>query len=304
MMDTNNSSLPACWRNNRKIAIAPPPTIADENQHKMCQKPRNINAKPPSPRNRHNRKTNNGRNGSSRKSKQANKYHRQPGISDEEKSRYLALDAEMVGFGQDGIASALARVTIVDWSGSIVLDAYVQVDQPVTDYGTFVSGITSQHLLPDNGAIPFDECRSKVAKILHDKIVIGHALKNDLAVLRIHHPWQDIRDTAKYEPFMKTRFDDGVLWPRKLRDLCKEKLGKDIQQPGQPHSPIEDATSALDLYKNVRTKWEKAMQYKINRTEEIIRKKTEAAMLVRLENVESSFAATKLVECSIGVAAF
>ena len=302
MMDSNNSSsLPACWRNNRKIAIAPPPTIADENQHKMCQK---RITKPPSPKNRNNRKTNNGRNGSSRKSKQVNKRHKQPDISDEEKCKYVALDAEMVGIGPGGIASALARVTIVDWSGSIVLNTYVQVDQPVTDYRTFVSGITSRHLLPENGAIPFDECRSKVAKILNGKILVGHALKNDLAVLRIHHPWQDIRDTAKYEPFMKTRFDDGVLWPRKLRDLCKEKLGKDIQLPGQPHSPIEDATSALDLYKNVRTKWEKAMQYKINKTNEIVRKKKEAARLVRLENVESSFAATKIVECSIGVAAF
>ena len=143
---------------------------------------------------------------------------------------------------------------------------------------------------------------------------MGHALKNDLAALRIHHPWQDTRDTAKYEPFMKTRFDDGVLWPRKLRDLCKEKLGTDIQEFGKAHSPIEDATSALDLYKSVRNKWEKTMQYKINKTNEIMKKKKEAeaernvAVIVQQQGHQQQLAKSfsmpsAAVQCSIGVAA-
>ena len=78
------------------------------------------------------------------------------------------------------------------------------------------------------------------------------------------------RDTAKYEPFMKVRFDDGILWPRKLRDLVHEKLQqKDFQQLGQAHSPYEDAMAALNLYKLVRTKFEKVITYKVNKTKEI-----------------------------------
>ena len=313
MMDSESSSLSAsCWRNNRKVAIAPPTmAAADEKQHKICPKPiaaaskKTGTRKSSSPRSRKNSK---GRKPNANKGRQSNKRSKQEDISDEEKSRYIALDAEMVGIGSDGISSALARVTLVDWYGSVIYDAYVQVDQPVTDYRTFVSGITAQLLQPENGAIPFDECRAKVASILHGKILVGHALKNDLAVLRIHHPWQDIRDTAKYEPFMKTRFDDGVLWPRKLRDLCKERLGKDIQKIGEAHSPIEDATSALDLYKSVRAKWEKTMQYKIKKTDEITKKQKEAEaerVVVQQQNrvVKSSFVMPSVVECSIGVAA-
>jgi DNA-binding transcriptional regulator GbsR (MarR family) len=71
---------------------------------------------------------------------------------------------------------------------------------------------------------------------------------------------------------MKIRFDDGILWPRKLKELAKDKLGRDIQKPGVSHSAFEDAKTALDLYKVVRSKWEKAMEYKINKTREIEKK--------------------------------
>ena len=48
------------------------------------------------------------------------------------------------------------------------------------------------------------------------------------------------RDTAKYESLTQVRFNDGVLWPRKLKDLLSEKVKREIRIPGKPHSPIED----------------------------------------------------------------
>jgi DNA polymerase III epsilon subunit-like protein len=115
-----------------------------------------------------------------------------------------------------------------------------------------------------------DSCRQKVSAILGpDKILVGHALKNDLTALGMSHPWFLTRDTAKYDPFMKLRFDDGILWPRKLKDLASEKLMRCVQVEGTPHCPFEDALTALDLYKTVRNKWEKVMAYKLKRTREI-----------------------------------
>jgi len=145
----------------------------------------------------------------------------------------------------------------------------VKPDREVTDYRTFVSGITKEHL---ETAMTLEESRVKVMEHLNGKILVGHALKNDLKALGVHHPWQQTRDTAKYESFMQVRFDDGVLWPRKLRDLVHEKLHREIQVPGQSHSPYEDAMAALDLYKLVRTKFERIMQYKIQKTREIEQK--------------------------------
>ena len=189
-------------------------------------------------------------------------------MTEEEKSRYVAMDCEMVGVGCYGQHSALAQVCLINWNGKKLYDVFVRPQEAVTDYRTFVSGITEQDLESDK-AMDLDECRARVTELLQGKILVGHALKNDLHALGISHPWYDTRDTGKYEPFMKVRFDDGILWPRKLKELAKEKLGRNVQRPGVPHSPFEDAKIALDLYKVVRRKWEKAMDYKIKKTREI-----------------------------------
>lgn len=174
----------------------------------------------------------------------------------------------MVGVGDSGHRSALARVCIINWNGKKLMDNFVRPEEPITDYRTFVSGITEKDLESDK-VLDMKECRSRVLKLLKGKILVGHALKNDLHALGISHPWYDTRDTAKYEPFMKIRFDDGILWPRKLKELAKDKLARDIQRQGVSHSAFEDSKTALDLYKLVRNKWEKTMEYKINRTREI-----------------------------------
>lgn len=196
------------------------------------------------------------------------KKHQHPSqtIPAVDQDKYVAMDCEMVGVGFRGKKSVLARVVILNWEAEVALDLYIRPDEPVTDYRTFVSGITSAHL---HDAVSLEEAREQVQQVLGDKILIGHGLKNDLHALKITHPWQRTRDTAKYEPFMKVRFDDNVLWPRKLKELCQQKLGREIQVAGQAHSPIEDARAALDLYKHVYAKWEKVMDYKVQKTREI-----------------------------------
>lgn len=188
-------------------------------------------------------------------------------LSPEEQRRHVALDCEMVGVGPHGHRSSVAKVTLVAMDGTVLLDEFVRQGQEVTDYRTYVSGVTERDL----EAAPWDleECRARVVDLLRGRVLVGHALKNDLRALGVSHPWHLTRDTAKHEPFMQTRFDDGVLWPRKLRDLARERLGRDIQTPGVPHSAYEDAMAAMDLYRTVRRKWEKIMDYKIQRTREI-----------------------------------
>jgi len=193
-------------------------------------------------------------------------------VSWEEQARYVGLDCEMVGVGPGGHHSSIARVTLVAWDGTILLDEFVKQDQPVTDYRTFVSGVTELDL--ETAAWGLDDIRRRVEDMIADKILVGHALKNDMRALGITHPWYNVRDTAKYEPFMHVRFvEDGILWPRKLKDLVKEKLHREIQRPGEAHSSYEDAVAAMDLYRLVRRKWEKAMDYKIKKTREIESKK-------------------------------
>jgi RNA exonuclease 4 len=171
--------------------------------------------------------------------------------------------SQMVGIGPEGLDSALARVTICNWAEDVILDTYVKVPVEVTDYRTFVSGIEAKNLEGD-GAVTLTEVRQRVKAILHGKILIGHALENDLAALQLDHPWHDVRDSANYPPFMKEGESDlTALRPRKLKELVRDFLGRDIQNLGVAHDPVEDAIAALRLYKLVRLDWEKMVMKQV-----------------------------------------
>ncbi|KAL7432701.1 hypothetical protein ACHAXM_003229 [Skeletonema potamos] len=179
-----------------------------------------------------------------------------------EKQKYVAIDCEMVGIGTDGVKSALARASVTNWDGEVLLDTFVRVPERVTDFRTHVSGVRSKDIHAKNeNAMDHEECRIKVGELLMGKILVGHALKNDLSALMISHPRPDIRDTARYKPFMRaTGRSGGKLRPRKLRDLVYENLGMRIQVEGEAHCSIDDARASMELFKYVRNRWEKELE--------------------------------------------
>ena len=179
-------------------------------------------------------------------------------------SSIVALDCEMVGVGKNGERSSLARVTLIDWEGNKLIDAYVVQKSPVTDYRTFISGITKENL--DGASMTLEQCREEVSHLLYNRILVGHGLKNDLDALGINQPWWLTRDTATYLPFMKKRASNLAWWPRKLKELAYEKLEREIQVFGKPHSPLEDALAALDLYKTVQAEWENEIYSSLMKT--------------------------------------
>jgi RNA exonuclease 4 len=185
----------------------------------------------------------------------------------QKKDMYFALDCEMVGVGPEGLESALARVSIINWNNEIVLDTYVTVQEEVTDYRTFVSGIRPEHIQSES-AISLNQVRALSMNMLQGKILIGHALENDLKAMEMNHPACDVRDTAKYAPFMRTiskENDEKVLVPKKLKDLVRENFQREIQVIGKSHSPVEDAIAAMDLYKLCRNTWEVQKSQEVNR---------------------------------------
>uniref|UniRef100_A0A7S1G1A7 RNA exonuclease 4 n=1 Tax=Corethron hystrix TaxID=216773 RepID=A0A7S1G1A7_9STRA len=186
--------------------------------------------------------------------------------SDEVISQYVGLDCEMVGIGVNGYHSALARVSIVDWYGRPIFDSFVRVHETVTDYRTHVSGIT-RHDIESEETLSFEECRETVLEMIKGKVLVGHGLKNDLKVLKIHHPWYDIRDTARYEPLMRSDpTSPGNFIPRKLKELAMICADMTIQCEGEQHCPIEDATAAMIVFRTKRVKWEKSIEWKVQKT--------------------------------------
>jgi len=190
-------------------------------------------------------------------------------VTVEEKMKYVALDCEMVGIGTDGKKSALARVSIVNWDHETLLDTFVTVPERVTDFRTWVSGVRAkdiQYNSNNNRVMELTDCRTLVGNIIKDKIVVGHALKNDFQALLLDHPKTHVRDTARYKPFMRhIGKHGGKHRPRKLRDLVEEKLGRMIQVKGESHNSVDDAIAAMELYKLERVNWENEIARRVRK---------------------------------------
>ncbi|XAR68301.1 Exoribonuclease II [Bertholletia excelsa] len=158
----------------------------------------------------------------------------------------IAMDCEMVGVSPQGNKSALGRVTLVNRWGNVVYDEYVCPVDRVVDFRTKISGIRPRDL---RKAKEFGVVQKKVAELIKGRILVGHALRNDLKALLLSHPRKDIRDTSEYQPFLK----EGRS--RALRHLAAEFLGVKIQN-GE-HCPVEDARAAMLLYQKNKREWEK-----------------------------------------------
>ena len=154
----------------------------------------------------------------------------------------------MVGVGHyPGRESGLARVSIVNYNGDQVYDSYVLPLEPVTDYRTHVSGILPEHM---EVARSLKEVQTDVAKILADRVIIGHSIRHDLEALMLGHPQRDIRDTSRHAPFRKI---SGGSYP-KLKILASELLGTKIQD-GE-HSSMEDARACMMLFRKDKAAFE------------------------------------------------
>ena len=174
----------------------------------------------------------------------------------------LAIDCEMVGVGEDGTRSVLARVTVVNEHGNVVLDTFVETTEKVTDYRTKVSGVRPRDL---KNAPKFADVQKMVSKLIEKKIVVGHGLKNDFKALLLNHPRERTRDTALYHPLTRPlrsheRCVEGAprgRGCRSLKELTKTHLRMTIQE-GE-HSSAEDARAALFLYAKFKKKWEQSL---------------------------------------------
>lgn len=170
--------------------------------------------------------------------------------SQREPGQYLAIDCEMVGIGPNGMENTLARVSIVNYHGAVILDTFVQPREPVTDYRTWISGVKQSDLL---GAPQFEEVHKQVADLLHDKILIGHAIDNDLKVLMLTHPGPLTRDTQRYKPLQEIAKNKRPG----LKKLSELLLGIQIQTGA--HSSLVDARVTMALYRLHKKEWERSV---------------------------------------------
>ncbi|XP_037778548.1 RNA exonuclease 4-like [Penaeus monodon] len=159
----------------------------------------------------------------------------------------LAIDCEMVGAGQRGRISMLARVSVVNEYGVVLLDKYIKPWKKVVDYRTKYSGIREADLKHGED---FGHVRKQVLEMLKGRILVGHALKHDLQALSITHPRALTRDTSMYKGF-RNKFEGKTP---SLKKLSMKFLGMKIQE-GE-HNSVEDAQATMSLYMLCRKQWD------------------------------------------------
>ncbi|KAI0750120.1 ribonuclease H-like domain-containing protein [Daedaleopsis nitida] len=167
--------------------------------------------------------------------------------SQKQPGKYLALDCEMVGVGIDGSESVLARVSIVNYHGHILLDSIVRPRERVVDYRTEFSGIRPSDMVH---ARPFEDVQKEVADLLKDRILVGHAVHNDLKALLLSHPGPQRRDTQ----VLAHKHQNSRTRRPALRHLVKQELGLTIQ--GGEHSSVTDARATMAVFRLHRKIWE------------------------------------------------
>jgi RNA exonuclease 1 len=80
--------------------------------------------------------------------------------------------------------SEVARVTIVDAHGDLLIDELLKPECPIVDYSTSFSGLTEEQLAPVTMTL-IDLHRILQTYIYEETILIGHSLDNDLKALRV-----------------------------------------------------------------------------------------------------------------------
>ena len=99
-----------------------------------------------------------------------------------EPTEKVAVDCEMVEV--DRFNEGLARISIVNYHGVVLMDKFVIPEgKTITNYRTWVSGVTPEKLKVENGAIPFKKAQAIAFDLLKNKIIIGHSLKHDFTCM-------------------------------------------------------------------------------------------------------------------------
>jgi hypothetical protein len=131
----------------------------------------------------------------------------------------VAIDCEMV---RTAAGAELARLSVVDGDGALLLDTFVRPQLPVIDYLTAYSGITPA-VLDAHCSISLAQAQAGLQCIVSaETLVVGHSVDADMKALRLLH--RRFLDTALLYPHPR-----GYPLRLKLSRLAGEHLGIDIQ---------------------------------------------------------------------------
>ncbi|XP_058442711.1 serine-rich adhesin for platelets isoform X2 [Malaya genurostris] len=144
-------------------------------------------------------------------------------VDDDESDGIFALDCEM---SYTGRGLELTKVTVVSTDGSLVYEKIVKPDIEIVDYNTRYSGVTEADFAKPGNYVTLKRVQEDLLRFIYDDtILIGHAIENDLKVLKLIH--KTVIDTSITFPHM-----NGFPFRQSLKSLTKNILKRDIQMQG------------------------------------------------------------------------
>ena len=126
----------------------------------------------------------------------------------------------------------------MDQDEKVVLNTRLRPKGNITDYLTHITGVKKGDL--DIEKETLESLKPKILEIIHNRILVGHDLANDLKCLGVPH--KNVIDTVALLPH-----NQGLPLKNKLKDLSLKYLNLPIQMDN--HCPVEDAVAALRLVK-------------------------------------------------------
>ncbi|KAI1111521.1 ribonuclease H-like domain-containing protein [Nemania sp. NC0429] len=151
-----------------------------------------------------------------------------------------------------GREQGLIHIAVVDFfSGKIVLRSIVDPGDGVTDWRKAFTGLNkvmlrTQKRKPRKVLRGWEEAREHIFEVAtRDTIFMGHALANDLRILRIATD----RVIDSMTMMSLAVFGDAKKFPRNwsLKTACKELLDVEVQKTRGPHVALEDALATREL---------------------------------------------------------
>ncbi|KAH0015397.1 hypothetical protein KCU78_g8208, partial [Aureobasidium melanogenum] len=164
------------------------------------------------------------------------------------KHRAIALDCEMAG-GRigDGLVNQVIQLTAIDYfSGEVLISALIKPTLNIQQWRTNIHGVSHSMMTKavNNGTALRDvfHARELLFSFMNsDTILVGHALHNDLNVLKIAHDRCVDSEILAKAAIDRASHNNGVG----LRKLCNTLLGLSVQRTTF-HSCLEDAFAARE----------------------------------------------------------
>ncbi|KAI5262650.1 hypothetical protein E4T47_09216 [Aureobasidium subglaciale] len=183
------------------------------------------------------------------------------------KRRAIALDCEMAGGRiSDGFVDQLIQLTAIDYlSGEVLISALVRPVLDITQWRTNIHGVSRGMMAKAtrDGTALQDMVHAREVLFSHmdqDTILVGHALKHDLNVLKIVHS-----RCVDSELLAKAAIDRPGQGGTALKKVCESLLGLGVQTLAT-HSCLEDSFAAREAviymvsHPEALSKWAKAKQ--------------------------------------------